>query len=112
MPRKGGVGHMAIACSLKKGRVELDPILNAFAGLASNLSYRDLPPNVLKAAKERLLDALGCALGAYDCETANLGRKLVGPAARPDLAGRIVGSRDLAAGDAAAFVNSCMVRRL
>jgi 2-methylcitrate dehydratase len=90
----------------------LDPILNSFAHFASSLSYRDLPPNAVKAGKERLLDALGCALGAYDCETAKLGRSLAGPAARPELAGRIVASNDVAAADAAAFVNSCMIRDL
>ena len=90
----------------------MDPILNSFAELASTLSYRDLPPNAVKAGKERLLDALGCALGAFDCDSANVGRALAGPAARPELAGRIVGSKDLAAADAAAFINSCMIRDL
>ena len=90
----------------------MDPILNSFAEFASTLSYRDLPANAVKAGKERLLDALGCALGAYDCETATLGRSLAGPAARPELAGRLLGSRELAAADAAAFVNSCMIRDL
>ncbi len=90
----------------------MDEILNSFAEFASTLSYRDLPANAVKAGKERLLDALGCALGAYGCETAQLGRSLAGPAARPELAGRMLGSKDLAAADAAAFVNSCMIRDL
>jgi 2-methylcitrate dehydratase len=64
------------------------------------------------ASKERLLDSLGCALGAYDCATAEVGRSLAGPAARKELAGRILGSNDLAAADAAAFINSCMIRNL
>jgi 2-methylcitrate dehydratase len=59
-----------------------------------------------------MLDALGCALGAYDCDTAQVGRSLAGPAARKDIAGRILGSNDLVAADAAAFVNSCMIRNL
>jgi 2-methylcitrate dehydratase len=88
----------------------LDPILNSFADFASRLSYRDLPPNAVKAGKERVLDTLGCALGAHDCDTANVGRSLAGPAARPELAGRIIGSSDVAAADAAAFINSCMIR--
>ena len=90
----------------------MDPILNSFADFASRLSYRDLPPNAVKASKERLLDTLGCALGAYDCDTAEVGRSLAGPAARPQLAGRILGSNALAAADAAAFINSCMIRNL
>lgn len=90
----------------------MDPILNSFADFASSLSFRDLPPNALKGSKERLLDSIGCALGALDCETAQVGLKLAGPAASPALAGRILGSNDLRAADAAAFVNSCMIRDL
>src|SRR5688500_18506689 len=92
--------------------MQLDSILESFADFASRLTYRDLPPNAVKASKERLLDTLGCALGAFDCDTANVGRSLAGPAAPKALAGRIVGSNDLAAADAAAFVNSCMIRDL
>jgi 2-methylcitrate dehydratase len=90
----------------------LDPILTSFADFAASLRYRDLPANVVAAAKERLLDTLGCALGAYDCDTAQVGRQLAGPAARPDLAGRILGSRQTVAADGAAFINSCMIRNL
>ena len=90
----------------------MDPILNGFAKFASGLSYRDLPLNAVTASRERLLDAIGCALGAYDCDTAQVGRQLAGPASRKALAGRLLGSRDLAAADAAAFVNTCMIRNL
>ena len=90
----------------------MDPILNSFAELASTFQFRDLPPNAVQAAKERMLDALGCALGAYDCDTAEVGRSLAGPARRKDLAGRIVGSNDLVSADDAAFINSCMIRNL
>ena len=90
----------------------MDPILNGFATFASTLSYRDLPSSVVTASKERLLDSIGCALGAYDCDTAEVGRKLAGPAAHQALAGRMLGSSELAAADAAAFVNSCMIRNL
>jgi 2-methylcitrate dehydratase len=90
----------------------LDPILNSLAEFATRLQYADLPSNAVHAARERMLDAVGCALGAYDCDTAQVGRSLAGPAARRDVAGRILGSKDLVAADAAAFVNSCMIRNL
>jgi 2-methylcitrate dehydratase len=90
----------------------LDKILDSFADLASSLSYSDLPANAIKASKERLLDTVGCALGAVDCDTAEVGRSLAGPAPRPDLQGRILGSTDLVAADDAAFINSCMIRDL
>jgi len=90
----------------------LDKILNDFADFTTTLRYQDLPANVVTAARERLLDTLGCALGAYDCDTAEVGRKLAGAAASTETAGRILGSKRLCAADAAAFVNSCMIRNL
>jgi len=90
----------------------LDPILNSFADFASSLNYRDLPANAVAASKERLLDTIGCALGAYNCDTAKVGLSLAPPPASPALAGRVLGSNELRAADAAAFVNSCMIRDL
>ncbi|MCW5603234.1 MAG: MmgE/PrpD family protein [Burkholderiales bacterium] len=90
----------------------MDKILDDFTEFAGGLSYNDLPASIVTAGKERLLDALGCALGAYDCDTAEVGRTLAGPPAREDLAGRMLGSKRLYAADAAAFVNSCMIRNL
>lgn len=90
----------------------MDQILESFADFASSLSFRDLPANAVAAAKERLLDTAGCALGALDCDTAQVGRSLACPAPRPELAGRIFGSKDVVAAESAAFINSCMIRNL
>jgi len=90
----------------------MDEILRSIAEFATGLSYNELPNNVQIAAKERLIDSLGCALGAIDCETARIGLALAGPAASQRAAGRVIGSRTEVAADAAAFVNSCMVRYL
>lgn len=90
----------------------MDPILARFAEFSSTLSYRNIPAPVVAAAKDRLVDTLGCAIAAHDCDTAEIGRSLAGPAARPELAGRILTSRRTVAVDAAAFVNTCMIRKL
>src|SRR5688500_16070003 len=90
----------------------MDQILQSFAKFSSELSYRDLPASVVTAGKERLLDTVGCAIGAYDCDTAEIGQMLAGPAARKELAGRVFASKKLVAADAASFVNSCMIRNL
>jgi len=73
----------------------LDKIPNDFADFTITLRYQDLPANVVTAARERLLDTLGCALGAHDCDTAEVGRKLAGAAASKEMAGRILGSKRL-----------------
>lgn len=90
----------------------MDQILKQLTDFSTNLRYADLPANAVTAAKERLLDTLGCALGAHDCDIAEIGRALAGPAPRPDLAGRFTGSKDTAAADTVAFTNSCMIRKL
>ena len=90
----------------------MDEVLAALAQFASELSYRDLPPNAVIAGKERLVDALGCAIGAYDCETAAIGRRIAGPPPARESSGRFLGSSAASTADAAAFVNSCMIRYL
>lgn len=90
----------------------MDPILDSLAEFATTLSYRDLPPTIVQLSKERLYDALGCAIGAYDSEPAKIARALAGPAAPDAQAGRIVGSKELVAADAAGFANTCMIRNL
>jgi 2-methylcitrate dehydratase len=98
----------------------MDVVLDSIAEFATGLTYDDIPDAVKNAAKERVLDSIGCAIGAGasagasfgDCDTAKIGRTLAGPAALPETAGRIIGSRDECAADGAAFVNSCMIRYL
>jgi 2-methylcitrate dehydratase len=90
----------------------MDPILATLAEFSSRLSYRDIPAAAVVAAKDRLIDSLGCAIAAHDCDTAEIGRSLAGPAACRELAGRILGSKRTVAADAAAFVNACMIRKL
>ena len=90
----------------------MDKILASLAEFASSLSYRDLPANAITASKHRMIDALSCAMGAYGCDAAEVGLSLAGPPVKPELAGRILGSKKLTAADAAAFVNSCLIRKL
>ncbi len=90
----------------------MDKILVSLAEFACTLSYRDLPASAITASKHHMIDALSCAIGAYGCDTAEIGLSLAGPPARADLAGRVLGSKKLTAADVAAFVNSCMIRNL
>ena len=89
-----------------------DPILASLTDFSHTLQYRDLPATVVVAAKHCLLDALACAVGAYGCDTAAVGLALAGAAARPQWSGRMLGTRKRAAADAAAFVNTCLIRNL
>ncbi len=57
------------------------------------------------------MDTLACALGAYDCEQVQIGRRLAPPVVLPHKnAGRILGFRDWTTAEEAAFVNTAMIR--
>ena len=90
----------------------MDDVLKSVAEFATGLTYDDLPETVKQAAKERLIDSVGCAIGSQGCDTAEIGRTLAGPAASRQTAGRIIGSQHECAADTAAFVNTCRIRYL
>jgi 2-methylcitrate dehydratase len=90
----------------------MDAITSQIADFAAALAYRDLPPEVVHAARQHLIDSLGCAIGGYRCEAAAMGRRLgrgAVPAAHP---GRVLGFGEPATADSAAFINTAMIRYL
>ena len=54
----------------------VDRTADLLANYASSLTYEDLTPEAAHHVRRRLLDSLGCALGAYDSEPARIARKL------------------------------------
>ncbi len=73
--------------------------------------FEDLPDAVSAAAKDRILDTLGCVAGGYDHPVSKTARRL---AARysMDTPATIFGSGDKVAPEMAAFANSVMLRVL
>jgi 2-methylcitrate dehydratase len=90
----------------------LDKVLDQIVDFASSVEYDDLPPAAVKAAKERLLDSIGCAVGAWGSGAAEIGRATATLAAPGRLQGHVVGSTELLSLGSAAFVNGCLVRDL
>ena len=43
----------------------VDPVLETLTDFATGLKFRELPASIVTAAGERVMDALGCAVGAY-----------------------------------------------
>src|SRR5437762_382620 len=82
-----------------------------FADYATALRFEDLSAAAVHEAKRRVIDSLGCALGAYDAEPCVVAREVAGgfSAAR---GGALWGTRHLAPPDWAAFANGCLVRYL
>jgi 2-methylcitrate dehydratase len=90
----------------------MDTITRQIAEYASSLAFEDLDTATVAAATQRLIDALGCALGASDCEPAQIGRRI----AQGQAAGRYPGHVICHGGEApleiASFINTAMIRNL
>lgn len=82
-----------------------------FAEYATALRFEDLPAGVVHEAKRRVIDSLGCALGANDAEPCVVAREVAsGFSAKSG--GVLWGTRHVVPPDWAAFANGCLVRYL
>ncbi|MDQ6622150.1 MAG: MmgE/PrpD family protein, partial [Verrucomicrobiota bacterium] len=52
-------------------------LAHQLANYACSLQFEDLSQNVVHEVKRRLLDSLGCALGAWDEEPCTIAREVV-----------------------------------
>ena len=76
---------------------------------AAKIQYGDLDSDVVVEAKKRLLDSIGCALGAYNSPPAKAARRVI-QKHYPGNAATMLGTRHKTTPDMAAFVNGLMVR--
>jgi 2-methylcitrate dehydratase len=87
----------------------MDTSISRIADYASTLAYGDLPAQVVHECKRRIVDTVGCALGAFDAEPSRIGRAL---AARVEVPGgaRVFGTKQRSLPELATFANGVMVR--
>lgn len=81
------------------------------AQAVQDLSYDQLPPQVVHEVKRRLLDSLACALGAWKELPCRIARE-IGSGVSQDQGAGIIGLRSKTSPDLAAFANGVMVRFL
>lgn len=86
-------------------------LADRLADYTSQLSFEKLPGEAVLEAKRRVIDALGCAMGAYDAEPAQIARKVA------QLSSNSNGATVLTTGhktspDLAAFASGVMMRYL
>jgi len=74
------------------------------ASYVHSVNYRDIPEKVLHETKKRVIDSLGCAIGAFEAEPVKASRK-VAEAVVAREGGTMFGTRRRTAPDLAAFVN-------
>ncbi len=89
----------------------MDATTSRIADYAATLAYADLPSDVVHECKRRLVDTVGCALGAFDEPPSRIARALAERASVPGGA-RVLGTGQRALPELAAFANGVMARYL
>jgi 2-methylcitrate dehydratase len=90
----------------------MDRTTRTIADFAAGLTFSRIDEAAVYAATQRIIDSIGCAMGAHRCEGATIGRRLAAgqtPGKRP---GRVLFYGDNISVEMAAFVNTAMIRRL
>jgi 2-methylcitrate dehydratase len=89
----------------------MDQTTEMLRDYACNLTYEDLPEDVIHQVKRTLIDTLGCAMGGFHAEPSVLARRMA-QRVSSDTAARIIGTTTSSSPDLAGFANGVMVRYL
>ena len=89
----------------------MDKITEKLATFATTLRYEHLTPQAVRATQKLLLDTLGCAIGGYRSEPAQIARRLAARSSSKPPA-RVLGTGEFTSIEAAAFANCVMARYL
>jgi len=81
------------------------------ACLSVELKFEHLPAPVVHEVKRRVIDSVGCALGAWNAEPCVIARQVASTFSAKDGA-TLLGTKHQAPPDWAAFANGCLVRYL
>ncbi len=84
-------------------------IARRLAEYAHSLQFTDLPDEVVHEVKRRLIDSIGCALGAFNSEPFKIARKIAGTV-KGNVA--VLGANIKTTPDLAAFANGVAIRYL
>ncbi len=79
------------------------------ADYVHSTNYQNVPENVVHETKKRIIDSLGCAIGAFSADPVKISRK-VAETTRDSQGSTLFGTRKKTSPDLAAFVNGIMVR--
>lgn len=89
----------------------MDKTQDKISTYAANLSVKDITPQALHAVKRSLVDSIGCALGAFSADTAQVVRRVASRVSSTTPA-TLIGTSTKTSPDLAAFANGTMVRYL
>src|SRR5712692_1475295 len=84
-------------------------LAESLADYSNSLSYRDIPDSIVHETKKRIIDSLGCAIGAFGAQPVQITREVAAQASVKN-GSTILGTKKRTTPDLAAFVNAIMVR--
>ncbi|OGQ09423.1 MAG: 2-methylcitrate dehydratase [Deltaproteobacteria bacterium RIFCSPLOWO2_12_FULL_43_16] len=84
-------------------------IARMLAEYAGKLKYTDLPEDVVHEVKRRLIDSIGCVIGAFNSEPAKIAREI---AILTKGSSSVIGTNIKTSPDLAAFANGVAIRYL
>ena len=90
----------------------MDQITQYLSSYAADLTYEDLPPEVVHKAKGLLIDSLGCAIGGYTSEPGKIARRIAGRVFPREMPAILLGSDQRSSPELATFANGVMIRYL
>jgi 2-methylcitrate dehydratase len=96
----------------KKAVTQQDSIVTRLVDYSQFLSYDKLTPETIQEAKRRVIDALGCAMGAYLGEPGKIARALAHTVEAPSYSSTVIGSFHQSSPEMAAFANGMLMRYL
>jgi len=90
----------------------MSTLAEEMAAFAAGLRFEDLPAAVVHEVKRRVIDSLGCALGAWSAVPAVIARNVAARYRTTESGATLLGTRTRVSPDWAAFANGCLVRYL
>ena len=87
-----------------------DQLTKQLANFATTLNFDDLGGNISHLGSQHLIDTLGCAIGAHDCKSADIGRRLAVGQKPGIFPGRTLLQDQTLPVEIAGFINTCMIR--
>src|SRR3990170_1183544 len=87
----------------------MNTIAKKLAEYAHNLKYDDLPRDVVHEVKKRVIDSIGCAIGAFNSKPSKIARKI---SQSTNGNSTILGTNIKTSPDLAAFANGVAIRYL
>jgi len=96
----------------KKAVTQQDSIVTKLVDYSQFISYEKLTPETIQEVKRRIIDALGCAMGAYLGEPGKIARALAHTVDAPSYGSTVIGSFHQTSPEMAAFANGMLMRYL